>query len=532
MRNRVVLSLILPLAMAFACKQKSKTSLKTLENIASLNPVYDACEGSYEVHPTASKQLKGMDHLLKAMGSVPLKIQKGFFEDLKGRIDLVNVISSSDCPAASRGREDDLMGCWQRNPDQKQSIKIILKRNTSAPTKEQYALVRVFGFIYGDILTKRNFSVNGPAQYDDGDARLKIYRNGLASTFLGELSQITPDKDRTAVKSVLSHLGIDSSAFDAEDPSVRLRILSSGSQEALGNFSSRVFAEAFHSRFCTAKTFSNSCKNFSNTLESFKPYAEDLLDRSEKGCLASVPIRSSSTHVEYFGLNQNTLDARRKGGADTGAAANASIAKEYLVQQGKSPSMGLGGFSLVSLFSGGALLDATQGGLLGVLTQLFGGGGMMPNVPSTPITTYPTVNPNFPNDTNNGNNRLPSSVPSSTPQNTGDATAEEAASFNATNTYRRSQGLTDLKFDRQLLMECREQAQLQAERANKRLEPLAHNLNGRGTSMAENIAYGTTTGEATTQMWINSSGHRANIIGNYTYMAVGNASNQWCQRFR
>ena len=54
------------------------------------------------------------------------------------------------------------------------------------------------------------------------------------------------------------------------------------------------------------------------------------------------------------------------------------------------------------------------------------------------------------------------------------------------------------------------------------------------TSAAENIAQGQTTPEAVVQAWMNSQGHRENILNaNYTHIGIGHVSdgNYWTQMF-
>jgi len=45
-------------------------------------------------------------------------------------------------------------------------------------------------------------------------------------------------------------------------------------------------------------------------------------------------------------------------------------------------------------------------------------------------------------------------------------------------------------------------------------------------SMAENVAYGVSTGKDVVSIWKKSSGHRANMLGNYTYIGIGTASDR------
>ena len=48
----------------------------------------------------------------------------------------------------------------------------------------------------------------------------------------------------------------------------------------------------------------------------------------------------------------------------------------------------------------------------------------------------------------------------------------------------------------------------------------------------ENIAAGTSNPEAAMEMWMNSEGHRANILsGDFTHIGVGYQDNAWVQLF-
>lgn len=42
--------------------------------------------------------------------------------------------------------------------------------------------------------------------------------------------------------------------------------------------------------------------------------------------------------------------------------------------------------------------------------------------------------------------------------------------------------------------------------------------------MAENVAYGATTGKGVVQMWKDSPGHRENMLGHYKYLGIGTAA--------
>src|SRR5690606_13533802 len=47
---------------------------------------------------------------------------------------------------------------------------------------------------------------------------------------------------------------------------------------------------------------------------------------------------------------------------------------------------------------------------------------------------------------------------------------------------------------------------------------------GFGNAFAENVAYGNLDAEAVVDLWINSPGHRKNLLGNYRYIGIGIAT--------
>jgi uncharacterized protein YkwD len=51
------------------------------------------------------------------------------------------------------------------------------------------------------------------------------------------------------------------------------------------------------------------------------------------------------------------------------------------------------------------------------------------------------------------------------------------------------------------------------------------------SGIAENVAAGQTTVEQVFKAWINSRGHRKNILGNYKSIGVGRVGNYWCVIF-
>lgn len=45
-------------------------------------------------------------------------------------------------------------------------------------------------------------------------------------------------------------------------------------------------------------------------------------------------------------------------------------------------------------------------------------------------------------------------------------------------------------------------------------------------TMAENVAYGVSTGKDVVQIWKKSSDHRSNMLGNYNYIGIGTAKDR------
>ena len=110
------------------------------------------------------------------------------------------------------------------------------------------------------------------------------------------------------------------------------------------------------------------------------------------------------------------------------------------------------------------------------------------------------------------------------------APAPSAASavISQTNAQRARHGLPPLAVDSQLMHSAHSHAQWMASNRN-----LSH---GRG--VAENIAMGQPSAGEAVRSWMNSSGHRANMLGSgYTRIGVAvayssNGTPYWCQQFR
>ena len=96
------------------------------------------------------------------------------------------------------------------------------------------------------------------------------------------------------------------------------------------------------------------------------------------------------------------------------------------------------------------------------------------------------------------------------------------------NAERRARGLRPLKISEKLMTVARGWSGVQA-----RQRRMYHSNNGYG----ENVAYGQPTPDVVMRDWMNSSGHRRNILSpNYTEIGVGAVQNgraiYWTQSFR
>jgi uncharacterized protein YkwD len=104
----------------------------------------------------------------------------------------------------------------------------------------------------------------------------------------------------------------------------------------------------------------------------------------------------------------------------------------------------------------------------------------------------------------------------------------EAAVISQTNAARARQGLPPLATDSQLMQGARNHAHWMASNNN-----LAH-----GSGVTENIGMGQTSAGEIVNNWMNSPGHRSNILdGSLTRIGVAvayssNGTPYWCQQFR
>ena len=104
----------------------------------------------------------------------------------------------------------------------------------------------------------------------------------------------------------------------------------------------------------------------------------------------------------------------------------------------------------------------------------------------------------------------------------------ESAVIERTNAARAQRGLPPLQIDASLMNGARNHARWMAGSRS-----LAH-----GGGVAENIAMGQVSAGEAVSSWMNSSGHRANILdGSHTRIGVAmayssNGTPYWCQQFR
>jgi len=109
-----------------------------------------------------------------------------------------------------------------------------------------------------------------------------------------------------------------------------------------------------------------------------------------------------------------------------------------------------------------------------------------------------------------------------------ETSSPEMSVISQTNAQRARHGLAPLAVDSQLMSSASRHAQWMASNRN-----LSH-----GHGVAENIAMGQPSAGEAVRSWMNSSGHRANILGSgYTRIGVAvayssNGTPYWCQQFR
>jgi uncharacterized protein YkwD len=97
-----------------------------------------------------------------------------------------------------------------------------------------------------------------------------------------------------------------------------------------------------------------------------------------------------------------------------------------------------------------------------------------------------------------------------------------------TNAFRESNGLKPLQLNQELTELAQEHSQKMAsgevsfghDGFNQRSD-LAYKANPRWRSVAENVAVGQTTAFLVVESWKKSTGHRKNMLGNFSYIGIG-----------
>ncbi len=120
------------------------------------------------------------------------------------------------------------------------------------------------------------------------------------------------------------------------------------------------------------------------------------------------------------------------------------------------------------------------------------------------------------------------SKPAATAKTAADLHAVEQRILDETNRVRRRHGLRPLRLDRRLLSSARRHTSWMTRN---------HSLQHTSAPVAENIAMGQRTAPEVLNSWMNSPGHRANIL-NASYTKIGISAYRtksgtvfWCQQF-
>ncbi|EAZ83435.1 CAP domain-containing protein [Lysinibacillus sp. FSL R7-0073] len=167
---------------------------------------------------------------------------------------------------------------------------------------------------------------------------------------------------------------------------------------------------------------------------------------------------------------------------------------------------------------------------------------------STPSKETPTTNNNntatTPNNNQSSQNEKPATPPtSSTPSTTtSDVNAFEQEVVKLTNAERTKAGLSPLQTDDKLMAAAREKSQdMQSNNYFSHTSPTFGSpfdrmkaLGIAYKSAGENIAQGQRSPQEVVQAWMDSPGHRANILnGKFTHIGVGyvKSGNYWTQQF-
>ena len=511
---------LVALSGTLGCLKSKDASVKTLDNIETLGPLeFTECAGTYNLNPMAT-QLALPRHLLQAVQSVPEKLQQSFFEDLHGRIEVSSNLAGICWPDESHGpaREDEVLGCVRQYGNSDRPLVIHLLATT--PAKEAYGLLLRFGFIMSNQVQNRNIPATGEVTFWGATGGASGQTNErIAIAFLADAgSRGTP------AATALEKFGIPLNATLAATDDARENSWRSIAPEIRADLATRIIAEAFHSRYCTAETRKSMSARYPRTSQLFEMVAADLEGRALALASNSDVGKASSTWNGWYKTYDGATQSRRARGDDMGSKARTNLAQS--IEAGLKGSDSEQSYRLMATNK----MDIDMMQLLGFLFQALrglssgnsqipqgfsgglGGGNLLPgflppgNLPIGPMPMGPQPG-----------GILPMS---------GSADAEAKSAFDSGNRYRQQSGLQPLQWSDTISTECNAQAQAQIAGG------MNHWLVPHPNSNAENIASGQTTGSEVATAWYNSDGHRANLLGSYTQSAVGHSNNEWCQRFK
>lgn len=158
--------------------------------------------------------------------------------------------------------------------------------------------------------------------------------------------------------------------------------------------------------------------------------------------------------------------------------------------------------------------------LSGLLADMYGPGGGA-TTPSQPVGGGTPSQPNITPTTLSDSQLVPN--PNNVP-----LSASEFGVIKFTNEERVRQGKTPLIVQQSIMVSSRESSRIMEQRRS-----MQHGFTSGWR--AENIAMGQRSAEQVVRTWINSPGHYRNMMGNHTYIGVGdtsqNGSYYWTQQF-
>lgn len=264
-------------ALAFnGCKrQESMSQTKSLDNFTSKNGAkltFNSCSGA-EAVTVSSDQLRGsslaVSAMRKALTAVPAELQKAFFSDLQGAINVVPDISSiCGVKAAAQESADDLLACWRGGES---GIGIFIKAEADQKLTERnirHSVVRMMGYVLTDVIMKSKREGSEAAIADNP---------ALASIKKDIATALKTDTEKSKDYRIPDHLNSDDSKF-----------------------ADAAFAEAFDSFYCSAESQAKMAKSFPKTFSMFQEIAS-VLPQGLAGTLDPAETTSQGSNVSANG---------------------------------------------------------------------------------------------------------------------------------------------------------------------------------------------------------------------------------------